>query len=129
MASLLANAKIIYQPNSEVRGNKPTIFFYHSKCFRTSQYYYETFLNKIKENNPNTVFKKVVALESTKAVLLEKSLQKSCMFCWSPSASSDIDSLSSVLRKFGIDKHFITLIEVLLKEQLLCAINVEKTTQ
>ena len=26
MASLLANAEIIYQPSPDVRGNKPTIF-------------------------------------------------------------------------------------------------------
>ena len=35
--------------------------------------------------------------------------------------SLDRDFLSFVLRKFGFGKNFITWIEILLKDQLLCA--------
>ena len=34
--------------------------------------------------------------------------------------SLDHDSLSSVLRKFGFGKNFITWVEILSKDQLLC---------
>ena len=43
--------------------------------------------------------------------------------------SFDHDFLSSVLRKFGFGKNFITWIEILLKDQLSCVINGETTTQ
>ena len=41
----------------------------------------------------------------------------------------DHDFLSSVLRKFGFGKNFITWIEILLKNQLSCVINGGTTTQ
>ena len=34
--------------------------------------------------------------------------------------SLDYDFLSSVLRKFGFDKNFITWVEILLKDQISC---------
>ena len=43
--------------------------------------------------------------------------------------SLDHNVLSSVLRKFGFGKNFITLIEIILKDQLSCAINGGTTTQ
>ena len=43
--------------------------------------------------------------------------------------SLDYNFLSSVLRKFGFGKNFITWIEILLKDQLSCVINGGTTTQ
>ena len=43
--------------------------------------------------------------------------------------SLDDDFLSSVLRKFEFGKNFITWIEILLKDQLSCAINGGTNTQ
>ena len=52
MASLLGNTEITSKLHTDVRANE---LFYHSKCLKTLQYHYETFLNKSKENN--TTFK------------------------------------------------------------------------
>ena len=56
----------------DVRANE---LFYYSKCLKTFQYHYETFLNKSKENNTDTTFKKVVVLESTIALLKLKAYE------------------------------------------------------
>ena len=45
----------------------------HSKRLKSFQCSFETFFNKSKENNTDTAFKKVVALESTIALLKQKS--------------------------------------------------------
>ena len=45
----------------------------HSKRLKSFQCPYETFFNKSKENNTDTAFKKVVALERTIALLKQKS--------------------------------------------------------
>ena len=69
MASLLGNTEILLKFHTDVRANE---LFYHSKCLKTFQYHYEMFLNKSKENNTDTAFKKAVALESTIALLKQK---------------------------------------------------------
>ena len=43
--------------------------------------------------------------------------------------SIDHDFLSSALRKFGFGKNFITWIEIVLKDQLVCVVNGGTTTQ
>ena len=72
IASLLRNTEILSKLHTEVRANE---LFYHSKCLKTLQYHYETFLNKSKENNTDTDFKKAVALESTIALLNQKAYE------------------------------------------------------
>ena len=62
MAFLLGNTEIL----------KANELFYHSKCLKTFQYHYEMFLNKSKENNADTAFKKAVAFERTIALLKQK---------------------------------------------------------
>ena len=56
---------------NEVRARE---LFYNSKGRKNSQCHYETFLNKGKENNTDTTFKKLVALESTIALLKQNKL-------------------------------------------------------
>ena len=72
MASLLENTEILSKLQTDVRANE---LFYHSKCLKTLQYHYETFLNKSKKNNTDTAFKKAVALESTIALLKQKAYE------------------------------------------------------
>ena len=72
MASLLGNTEIFSKLHTNVRANE---LFYHSKCLKTFQDHYETFLNKSKENNTDMVFKKAVALESTIALLKQKAFK------------------------------------------------------
>ena len=62
MTTLLGNTETLSKLHTDARPNK---LCYHSKCLKTFQYHYETSLNKSKENNTDTAFKKVVALEST----------------------------------------------------------------
>ena len=69
MASLLGNTEILSKSHTDVRANE---LFSHSKCLNTFQYHYEAFLNKSKDNNTGTAFKKAVALESTIALVKEK---------------------------------------------------------
>ena len=64
--------RILSKLHSDVRANE---LFYHSKCLKAFQYHYETFLNKRKENNTDTAFKKAVALESTIALLKQKAYE------------------------------------------------------
>ena len=72
MASLLGNTETLSKLHTDVRANE---LFYYSKCLKTFQYHYETFLNKSKENNTDTTFKKVVVLESTIALLKLKAYE------------------------------------------------------
>ena len=69
MASLVGNTEILPKLHTDVRVNE---LFYQSKCLETFQYPYETFLNKSKQKNTDTAFKKEVALESTIALLKQK---------------------------------------------------------
>ena len=69
MASLLGNTEILSKLHTDIRANE---LFYHSKCLKTFQYHYKTFLNKSKENNTDTAFKKAVVRESTIALLKQK---------------------------------------------------------
>ena len=46
--------------HTEVGANE---LFHLSKCLKTFQYHYETFLNKSKENNTHMAFKKEVVLK------------------------------------------------------------------
>ena len=61
MASRLGNTEIFSKLYADVRANE---------CD------YETFLNKRKENNTKTAFKKVVALENTAALVKQKAFKK-----------------------------------------------------
>ena len=61
MASRLGNTETFSKLYTDVRANE---------CD------YETFLNKRKENNTKTAFKKVVALENTAAVVKQKAFKK-----------------------------------------------------
>ena len=72
MASLLGNTEILSKLHTDIRDNE---LFYHSKCLKTFQYHYETFLAKSKENNTDTAFKKAVVLESTIALLKQKAYE------------------------------------------------------
>ena len=72
MVSLLGNTEILSKLYTDVRANE---LFYHSKCLKAFQYYYETFLNKRKKNNTDTTFKRAVALESTIALLQQKAYE------------------------------------------------------
>ena len=72
MASLLGNTEILSKLHTDIRANE---LFYHSKCLKTFQYHYETFLTKSKENNTDTAFKKAVVLESTIALLKQKAYE------------------------------------------------------
>ena len=72
MASLLGNTEILSKLLTDIRANE---LFYHSKCLKTFQYHHETFLNKSKENNTDTAFKKAVVLESTIALLKQKAYE------------------------------------------------------
>ena len=72
MASLLGNKHS--KLHTDAKANK---LFYHSTCLKTFQYHCETFLNKGKENNTDTAFKKSVALESTIALLKQKAYENS----------------------------------------------------
>ena len=72
MASLLGNTEIFLKLHTDVRANE---LFYHSKCLKTFQCHYEMFLDKSKENNTDTAFKKAVALESTIALLKQKAFE------------------------------------------------------
>ena len=74
MAYLSGNTEILSKLHTDVRANK---LFYHSKCLKTSQYHFETFLNKSKENNTDTSFKKAVPLESTMALFKQKAYKNS----------------------------------------------------
>ena len=76
MASLLGNTEVISKLHTDVRANK---LFYHSKCLKNLQYHYETFLNKSKEKNTDTAFKKAVALASA-IVLLKREAYKNCEY-------------------------------------------------
>ena len=69
MASLLGNTEILSKLHTDVRANE---IFYHSKCLKTFQNHYETFLNKNKGNNTDTAFKKAVSLKSAIALLKQK---------------------------------------------------------
>ena len=68
MASLLGNTKVLPKLHTNVRVNE---LFYHSKCLESFQYH-ETFSRKSKKKNTDTVFKKMVSLQSTIALLKEK---------------------------------------------------------
>ena len=61
MASQLGNTEIFSKLYTDIRANE---------C------YYETFLNKRKENNAKTAFKKVVVLENTAAMVKQKTFKK-----------------------------------------------------
>ena len=74
MASLLGNTEILLKLHTDVRTSE---LFYHSQCLKIFQYHYETFLNKSKENNTDTAFKKAIALESTIALLKQKAYKNS----------------------------------------------------
>ena len=69
MASLLGNTEMLSKLYTHVSANE---LFYNSKRLKISLCHYETFLNKSKVNNTNTTFKKVIALESTIALLNKK---------------------------------------------------------
>ena len=68
----IGNTEILSKLYTDVRANE---LFYNSKCLKTFQYHYETFLNKRKVNNTDTTFKRAVALESTIALLKEKAYE------------------------------------------------------
>ena len=72
MASLLGNTETLSKLHTDVRANE---LFYYSKCLKTFQYHYETFLNKSRENNTDTAFKKTLAHESTIALLEQKAYE------------------------------------------------------
>ena len=72
MASLLGNTEILLRLHANIRANE---LFYHSRCLKIFQYHYEMFLNKSKENNTDTALKKVVAPESTIALLKQKAYE------------------------------------------------------
>ena len=72
VASLLGNTEILLKLHTDLRANK---LFYHRKCLKTFQCHYEMYLNKSKENNADTAFKKAVALESTIALLKQKAYE------------------------------------------------------
>lgn len=68
MNSLLRNTEKLSKLHDNVRANKLFELF-QSKCLKNFQYHCKTFLNKSKEKNTDTAFKKPVAIESTVALL------------------------------------------------------------
>ena len=62
LTSLLRNTKLVFEPRTDVRANELRNYF-------TAANIMKHFLNKSKENNTDKTSKKLVALESTTALL------------------------------------------------------------